>query len=242
MRPKVPRQHLRLLHTSDVHLTGHEGTARAFSAVVDLALERGVDAVLIAGDLFDHARVPAEAVETTLSELRRLRQPVVVIPGNHDCVDAGSIYERVDLGAAGSHVVFVGEPEGRQVLFEELGLAVWARGIEDHDPSHRPLAGYEAAPEGWWQVVLTHGHYVPRGEASYRSSQVHQDEIGALLCDYVALGHWHHFVDVSTDGVLACYSGSPTDAVGGPPTVNLVTLDPAAGPSVERVGVPGALP
>ena len=228
---------LRLLHTSDVHLTDRPTGLDTFSSVIEMALEAQVDAVLIAGDLFDHARVPDSAIAATVDQLRRLEQPVVVIPGNHDCVETGSIYERADLGAAGGHVFFVGEPQGRQVLLERLRLAVWARGIEDHDPRHRPLAGYEPLPRDWWQVVVTHGHFVPRGESSERSSQIHQDEIAGLGCDYVALGHWHHFFDASTDGVAAFYSGSPTDRIGGDPSVNLVTLDPVTGPDVERVPV-----
>jgi DNA repair protein SbcD/Mre11 len=226
---------VRLLHTSDVHVAADPSGIEGLRAIVRAAARQSVDAVLIAGDLFDSSRVPEEAVEATLTELGRLTCPVVVIPGNHDCVDERSIYHRVDLATAGDHVVFAGDPAGQHLVFEDLRLAVWARGIEDHHPGHRPLTGYTPAAPGYWQVVLTHGHYVPTGEDSYRSSPIGQDEIAGLACHYVALGHWHRFVDISQGSVRACYSGSPSMPVADGPTANLVTLDPERGVTVERL-------
>lgn len=203
--------------------------------VCDAARARRADLVLIAGDLFDSARVETGVVDETVAELQKLHVPVVVIPGNHDCVNERSIYHRVDLRDAGDHVTFAGDPDGEEVRFEELGLVIWARGIENHDPRHRPLAGYAPADPSYWRVVLTHGHYVERGEDSYRSSQITQDEIAGLDCDYVALGHWHRFTDVSQGRVMAFYSGSPADITGAPASANLVTLDPSVGVTVDRV-------
>jgi DNA repair exonuclease SbcCD nuclease subunit len=223
-----------MLHTSDIHISGDGDAIDALRAVVDTALDTGVDIVIIAGDLFDSARVGDLAVKQTLVELARLDRPVVIIPGNHDCVDDQSIYLRIDLGEAGDHIHFAGDPAGQELLFEDLGLAVWARGIENHDPENRPLEGYTPGPADYWRVVVTHGHYVARGEDSYRSSQITQDEIGALGCQYLALGHWHRFLDVSEGSTTAYYSGSPSQPGREGPSVNLVTLDPDTGVHVER--------
>jgi DNA repair exonuclease SbcCD nuclease subunit len=229
MRPVV-----RLLHTSDIHVAGDDASAGALRAVIDTAVDSAVDVVLIAGDLFDNARLDDRVVERTVDEMARLDQPVIVVPGNHDCVEAPSIWQRADLSAAGDHVRFVGEPAGERLVFEDLALAVWARGIERHEPRHRPLDGYQPADPGYWSVVVTHGHYVPTGEKSDRSSPITQNEISRLGCDYLALGHWHHFLDVSEGGVTAFYPGSPSDVRGETPTVNVVTLDPETGVMVER--------
>ncbi|HEY3941077.1 MAG TPA: metallophosphoesterase [Acidimicrobiales bacterium] len=236
-RPTPPRPTLRLLHTSDIHLTDHPASAEGLVAAVDVALAHRVDVVLIAGDLFDHPRVGEPATHAALQQLARLTQPTVVIPGNHDQLDEQSPYHRVDLRQAGPHVVFAGEPEGRHVVFDELALDVWARGIADHTPRHRPLAGYDQPTAGYWNVVVTHGHFVPDGEASDRSSRITRSELAALGCDYVALGHWHHFVDVSVDGVAAFYSGSPSEPPDRNPTVSVVTLEEPSGARVERVGI-----
>lgn len=241
IRPQRPT--LRLLHTSDIHLGDDINPGqRAISlqAVVDTALRHQVDAVLVAGDLFDHSRVRPLVVEAAIQELRRLRQPAIIIPGNHDCVDSTSIYRRIDLRQAGEHVHFVGEPQGRLLVFEEKRLAVWARGIEEHSPDHQPLRGYQPADASYWRVILTHGHYVEGGDESYRSSQIKEEEIAALQCDYLALGHWHRYLDVSANGVAAFYSGSPGErGEDSAPTVNLVTLDEVQGVSVQRVPLEG---
>ena len=230
-----PSTVVRMLHTSDVHITGVD-SVNALRSVIDIALETEVDIALIAGDLFDSSRVADDAVALVLAELARMSQPVVVIPGNHDCVDEHSIYHRVDLRAAGSHVFFASDPVGEELVFEDLALTIWARGIENHEPQHRPLEGYIPTSQPHWRVVLTHGHYVPTGEASYRSSPIAQQEIAELACDYLALGHWHRYLDVSEGSVRAFYSGSPWEPIRESGTVNLVTLD-ADGPRVERLPI-----
>jgi DNA repair exonuclease SbcCD nuclease subunit len=230
-----------MLHTSDVHIAGDEASMAGLQAVVRTAVDCDVDIVLIAGDLFDSARVRDEAVEGTIAELGRLGRPVVVIPGNHDCVDERSIYHRVDLSSAGDHVFFAGDPAGEELVFEDLSLVIWARGIESHDPRHHPLAGYKPADPAYWSVVLTHGHYVPSTEKSDRSSQITQEEIGQLQCHYLALGHWHRYLDVSEGAVTAFYSGSPSEPGRDGASVNLVTLRPGGDVEVERrlIGLPG---
>jgi DNA repair exonuclease SbcCD nuclease subunit len=236
VNPGATRPVVRMLHTSDVHIWDDEASIAGLHAVVDTAIGCKVDIVLIAGDLFDNARISDNAAQRTIGELARVACPVVVIPGNHDCVDERSIYRRVELAEAGDHVFFVADPAGSELVFEELGLIVWARGIENHEPSHRPLAGYRPCDPTRWSVVLTHGHYVRSGEISERSSMITQAEIGQLQCHYVALGHWHHFVDVSEPGVKAFYSGSPSGSDGA--SVNLVTLHPESGIHVERRALP----
>jgi DNA repair exonuclease SbcCD nuclease subunit len=224
---------VRMLHTSDIHIAGDQASMDGFQAVVSTAIDCDVDIVLIAGDLFDSSRVREDTVAQTVTELRRLGRPVVLIPGNHDCIDARSIYHRVDLSDA-ENVFLAADPAGQEVTFPDLSLVIWARGIENHDPTNRPLAGYTPADPAYWRVVLTHGHYVPTGENSDRSSRIAQAEIGDLQCDYVALGHWHRFVDVSEGDVKAFYSGSPCEPVTGGATVNMVTLDRERGVQVQR--------
>jgi DNA repair exonuclease SbcCD nuclease subunit len=233
----MTRPLVRMLHTSDVHIAGDAASIDGLRAVVNTAIDCDVDIVLVAGDLFDNSRVRDEAVEQAISELARVGRPVVVVPGNHDANDATSIYRRVDLSIAGDHVRFVGDPAGEELIFKELSLVVWARGIENHDPANRPLTGYVPADPTFWSVVLTHGHYVPRGEDSGRSSPIGQDEIAGLQCDYLALGHWHRFVDVSEGDVKAFYPGSPSEPGHDGATANLVTLHPERGVWVERLAI-----
>jgi DNA repair exonuclease SbcCD nuclease subunit len=222
------RPALRVLHTSDVHVYDSDSSIASLGGVVDVALAERVDLVLIAGDLFDHPRIADSTGDKVVAELARLEQPAVVIPGNHDCIDEESLYKRVDLTQAGPHVHFVGDPEGSELIFEELGLAIWARGIEEHTPTYRPLSSYRPSHDRYWRLAMAHGFFVPAGADSYRSSQIHEDEIAALACDYLAMGHVHVFRDVSAGDVTAYYSGSPDTGV------SIVNLDPEAGISIDR--------
>ncbi|MCU0278030.1 MAG: exonuclease SbcCD subunit D [Candidatus Nanopelagicales bacterium] len=84
---------MRFLHTSDWHLGRglhgtalHSAQAAALSRIVEIAREERVDAVLIAGDVYDRSVPPLESVgllNRTLSELAQIA-PVILTPGNHD--------------------------------------------------------------------------------------------------------------------------------------------------------------
>jgi exonuclease SbcD len=94
---------MRFLHTSDWHLGRQfhgasllQEQAAALDRIVELAVEAEVDAVLIAGDIYDRAIPPAEAVllfNDTLARLSRSGSAVVAIAGNHDSHVRVSIYD-----------------------------------------------------------------------------------------------------------------------------------------------------
>ena len=85
---------MKFLHTSDLHLGRSlhsydlSGAQRdMLNRIVDIAIERKVDAVLVAGDVYDRAFPPAEAVvqfEQFLARIRGANIAVVVVSGNHD--------------------------------------------------------------------------------------------------------------------------------------------------------------
>jgi len=232
------RRLLRLVHTADVHIGDDLDPGRRLAglhAVVDATLEHQAHALLIAGDLFDNARIKEHHARQAIDELARLRIPVLVSNGNHDALQPPSIYERVRLADAGAHVYFLDHPDGSHVTLPQLHLTVWARAMLEHDEGFNPLLGYTTRDEGHWQVILAHGHYFAAGHKPDRSSPLLQEHIGDLTCDYLALGHWHRYLDVSHDGTPAFYPGSPSEAGGTFPSANLVTLDPQHGTTVERI-------
>lgn len=206
--------------------------------VVDAANTLQVDALLIAGDLFDSARVTQDELDASLAQLRRLAMPVLITCGNHDALGAPSVHERIALREAGPHVLFLDDPDGSHVVLADLRLSVWARAMVEHHPGNDPLLGYQRGSDSHWQVVMAHGHYFADHEKPDRSSPLLARQIGALGCDYVALGHWHRFLDVSANGVTAYYCGSPSEHGGTYPSANLVTLQEGMPVLVERVALP----
>ena len=85
---------MRLLHTSDWHLGRslhkadlREAQERFLDHLVETARSERVDAVLVAGDIYDRAIPPVDAValcEQALARLRDTGARVIVISGNHD--------------------------------------------------------------------------------------------------------------------------------------------------------------
>jgi DNA repair exonuclease SbcCD nuclease subunit len=260
------RRPLRLVHTADVHLGelptpwhGREPDAdeRAFARVIDIVLVEKADALLIAGDLFDSNRVPEPAIRFAQAQIARVSCPVVLIPGNHDCYDETSIYRRFDFRAVGSHVHPLYAEAGEVVTFEEMGLVVWGKGLVEHAPANRPMAGVPprvepSAPSAaalaavassgaragsahhHWFVGMAHGHFV-EDRREPRSSLITPDEIAESGLDYLALGHVHVFRDVSQGSVRACYPGAPRISYAPDAgSVAIISLDPVGGVSIEE--------
>ena len=209
---------LTLLHTADIHLDNRPAdsaqlpkTYLAFEAIIDFARDVNVDIVLIAGDLFDHNRVDEEAVVFAQDQLQRLDCPAVILPGNHDCLQADGIYRRHDFSAACENVRVISDPDGQSITFPDLDLRLWGRGMEAHEPGFHPLAHLPArdASPTRWHVAMAHGFFYEDFEAPERSSPILASEIRETDWDYVALGHKHVMADHSQGGVAAWYPGTP---------------------------------
>jgi exonuclease SbcD len=148
---------MRLLHTADWHLgrTLHrvpllDAQREVLDHLVALAREERVDAILLAGDVFDRALPPVEAVRVAGDALRRLAEvaPVIAISGNHD--SAGRLGFAAELIAAGG-VHLRTEPLGAGdpvVLHDEHGpVAFYALPYLDPDLTRGPLGVEERSHE-----------------------------------------------------------------------------------------------
>lgn len=231
------RRDLRIIHTSDTHLGDDwdpEAAQVALSAVVDGVHALRGDALLIAGDVFDNARISDAVLEFFVGEIARAAVPTVILPGNHDLYDAASLYHRAPFAAAPDNLHIINGTRGQTLAFPELALEVWGRAMDSHTPAFRPLAGIPAHRNGYWRVAMAHGHFHYRDDTEERSSPIYPHEIADAACDYIALGHWERFEDVSQGGVTAFYSGSPMGASGtrGNVAVNVVDLVPRDVPEV----------
>lgn len=117
---------MRFLHTSDWHVGKTlKGRARldehesVLAEIVSIARDRDVDAVLVAGDLYDSAApVPAaqRIVVRTLADLARSGITVVAIAGNHDNAAALDAYRPVWSAADVTVVGRVRRPDQGGVL------------------------------------------------------------------------------------------------------------------------------
>ena len=124
---------MKLLHTSDWHLgkrlgdlSRMEEQQAVLQEICEIAEREHVDAVLLAGDLFDTYNPPADAVDLFYKTLKRLaangQRPVIAIAGNHDSPDR---IEAPDPLARECGIIFAGYPDSIIAPFElDSGLKV----------------------------------------------------------------------------------------------------------------------
>ncbi|MCX5949929.1 MAG: exonuclease SbcCD subunit D, partial [Cyanobacteria bacterium] len=170
---------MRLLHTSDWHLgrSFHGASlldeqAEVLDRIVDLAVDNAVDLVVIAGDLYDRAIPPAEAVQlftATLARLRRADIAVVAIAGNHDSHVRVSVYDpllsalgvtiRGDVGRL-QEPVLVQPKDGGQVVavypLPYLEPSVHGPLLRQDGPEQQGALGTEAGTEAGAGGRLSH--------------------------------------------------------------------------------------
>src|SRR6516165_11973094 len=235
---------MRLIHTSDWHLGrtlhGHsllEHQAAFLGWLLGQAVECRAGAVLVAGDVYDRAVPPLEAVELldqTLAAFAREGIPVVLISGNHDSsvrLGFGSALSE----AAGIHLRTRVADIDRPVVLADAGGDVGIYGIPyllpdavmDELGAERSHASVLAAASARIRadviarglsrtVVLAHalftGAQLSESERDIRVGGI-ADAPAAVLagCCYLALGHLHgpQRVPVAGSTTTARYSGSP---------------------------------
>ncbi|MFD3922477.1 exonuclease SbcCD subunit D [Streptomyces sp. NPDC058595] len=265
---------MRFLHTSDWHLgrSFHrvsllDAQAAFLDHLVATALAHEVDAVLVAGDVYDRAVPPLSAVELFDRALHRLaeaRVPTVMISGNHDSarrlgvgaglIDHAGIHLRTDparcaipvvLPDAHGDVAFYGLPYLEPALVRDEFKADKA----GHEAVltaalDRVRADLAARPEGTRSVVLAHA-FVAGGAASDSERDITVGGVSAVPAgtfdgvDYVALGHLHGSQTL-TERVR--YSGSPLaysfSETDHRKTMWLVDLGPGGEVHAERIDCP----
>jgi DNA repair exonuclease SbcCD nuclease subunit len=220
-----------LVHSSDLHLgtDGRGDDLRPLRVVLTAARAAAADVLLLAGDVFDHNRLPLAVIDAAARLLADAGLLVVILPGNHDCLAPGSVYRRGGL-ADPANVHVLGITAAEAVELPALDLEIWGRPHLDHvDMS--PLRDGRPRGRMRWNVATAHGHWVSGPQDYHRSWLIHQEELHALDTDYVALGHWDRAAPVGDGRVHAYYSGSPDIAR----SVNVVRFTAAGAVRVERV-------
>lgn len=232
---------MRLLHTSDWHLGRSFHRVNLLAAqrdflghLVRTVRERDVDAVLVAGDIYDRAVPPLAAVELfdeALHRLAALGVPTIMISGNHDSprrlgvgaglIDRAGIHLRTDPAGCATPVVlsddhgdvaFYGLPYLEPALVrEQLGAERAGHTAVLDAAMERVRADLAARPAGTRSVVLAHA-FVAGGTTSDSERDITVGGVAAVPAevfrgiDYTALGHLHGSQAI-TDRIR--YSGSP---------------------------------
>jgi len=235
---------MRLIHTSDWHLgrtlhgeslLAHHGAFLAW--LLDRAVACQAGAVLVAGDIYDRAVPPLDAVallDETFAAFARARIPVVLTSGNHDSPvrlgfgsalsEAAGIHLRTTVADIAKPVVLSDE-HGEvgiygvpyllpDAVMDELGA----------DRCHASVLAAasariraDASTRGLSRTVVLAHAFVTGARPSESERDIRVGGIGdapaAVLagCSYLALGHLHgqQRVPVPGSATTARYCGSP---------------------------------
>ena len=112
---------MKILHTADWHLgkkldrfSRLEEQILVLEEIIEIADEKSVDLVLIAGDLFDNFNPSVEAIELFYKTLKRLtsngKRPVIAISGNHD---SPYLIDSPDPLARECGIILIGHPNAK---------------------------------------------------------------------------------------------------------------------------------
>jgi hypothetical protein len=88
---------------------------------------KNVDLVIFAGDLFDHNRIREDLIRFVTEQLQRLTVPVVILPGNHDCLIPDSIFDKTELWEDCGKLHIFMDPRGETLEIPELGVSLWGK-------------------------------------------------------------------------------------------------------------------
>ena len=261
---------MKFLHTADLHIGKRifelsliEDQKYILEQIADIAVKEAVDAVLIAGDVYDRAVPSTEAVsllDCFLTGLQEKGIPVIMISGNHDSPErvsfADAILEKQGLYIAGNYQ----EPLKTVVLEDEFGPvhfvcmpfvkpAVTGGSNSAEAVEHMLSALPMTLSMKQRYVLLTH-YFVTgeHGETPELSDSETDVNVGGLdsvpssffnhFC-YVALGHIHKPQHIGEGHVY--YSGSPLkysfSEARGEKSVNLVELNETGVENVTKMSL-----
>lgn len=232
---------MRILHLADLHLGRSlsefsliELQKEFLTEIIRTVSEKNIDAVLIAGDVYDRTMPSVHAVQLLngfLSALSRMNVPVLLIAGNHDSAERLSFLSGV-LGMQGIHIAGEYELGAAPVtLRDEYGpvrfhlMPFFRPGvirsqikdarIEIYDDAVRAAVERMNVNPNERNVLLAH-HFVCASNQMPLQSDSEMPFLGGLelvhasnfdCFDYVALGHLHHPQKVGRETMR--YAGSP---------------------------------
>lgn len=207
---------LRFLHTADWQIgmrAAHVGVAgaavreermAAATRVVNAAIEHDVAFIAVTGDTFEDNGVDRLLVQRVADVLARFPRDVYLLPGNHDPLVPGSVWDHPAWSQARLHVI----GDAASIVVE--GGTLWPCPLREKIGRADPTAWIPARDDSHGiRVCLAHG--TVEGVATEEPYfPIPRDVAGRRDVDFVAIGHWHSYGSIaSADGaVRLAYSGT----------------------------------
>lgn len=207
---------VRFLHTADWQIgmrAAHVGAAgdhvrrsrlEAAKAVVQIAKEKKADFLVLAGDNFENNGVDRVLVQQVADILVSFGGPCYVLPGNHDPLEPGSVWDHPAWAKASNvHILRESQP------LEIPGGTLYPCPAKSKYSRSDPTAWFSASGGSGIRIGIAHGTVegIQHEELDF---PIPRDAATRLSLDYLALGHWHSTATYEgQDGVVRmAYSGT----------------------------------
>lgn len=185
-----------------------EARFKAVERLASLAVEEQVDAVLVAGDIFDAQTLTDRTLHRTFQALAAFEGPWIMLPGNHDAALAESVWTRAArIGAIPDNVRLLNTPEIH--LMNKIGAAILPAPLTQRQTYQDLSAWFDSAdtPDGFLRIGLAHGSVEGQlPDAIDSPNPIASDRAASACLDYFALGDWHGLKQI---GPRTWYSGTP---------------------------------
>lgn len=221
--PPYTRRTMKFLHTADWQLgmtrvfldadaQARYSAARrdAVAALGPLAREAGAEFVVVAGDVFEANQLAPAVICQSLDAIGAIGVPVYLLPGNHDPLDASSVY---------TSELFTRECPANVTVLDHAGVFEVRPGVQIVAApwrSKRPTADLAASAldglpaDGTARILVAHGAVDSLDPDRDNPAQIAMsrldDAIGRSAVHYVALGDRHSRTRVAE---RVWYSGAP---------------------------------
>lgn len=185
-----------------------EARLEVVGRIAALAAQRRVDAVLVAGDVFDTQGVSERTIRRLFDALQTYTGPWVMIAGNHDAALADSVWTRARrLGCIPDNVLL----SESSTVFELAGLncAVLAAPLTQRHTYDDVTQVFDTmlSQPGCLRLGLAHGSVAGRlPESIDTANPIAPDRAARARLDYLALGDWHGCLSIDA---RTWYAGTP---------------------------------
>ena len=184
-----------------------EARFKAVERLAALASERNVDAVLVAGDVFDAQTIADKTVRRLFNALQGFAGPWLLLPGNHDAALSESIWTRAHrMHAIPANVTCCLAPRPHSVAGK---FTVLPAPLTQRHSYEDLTAWFDTAPspEGQPRIGLAHGCVQGiLAEGIDSANPIAPQRAQQARLDYLALGDWHGTRRI--DGAT-WYAGTP---------------------------------
>jgi len=172
--------------------------------LVDAANLERVEFILVAGDLFEDNAMDRTLIQKTADILARFQGPVYLIPGNHDPMVPGCVWDHPAWRSAGNLAILTEEKP-----VEIPGGLLFPCPIRDKYSRKDPTAWVKEEKGDEIRLGMAHGN-VEGLFLDQADLPIARDAASRANLDYLALGHWHSPATYPDSGsvVRMAYSGT----------------------------------